>query len=239
MVRKRGPTCEAFASKPAKAKVLREIPMVRTTREKVVDSFMTLYLLRDAFYRKRVGRVEATRLQKLVFLSELPMIQQRKKGFNFGFVRLNYGPYSSDLASEETRLAKAGLIFSSSREPTRTAATILDQFSEIVARNDDFFRIVRATNDNWARMNLRLLLRTVHSMPWGRGTVHDLAPGTVMLYRMNPQQAASNFDITDEEIDDLWMNFDPSMVADYAQAMKEVRSGQLRTHEQLLATLRA
>jgi hypothetical protein len=220
-------------------KVLREIPMVRTTREKVVDSFLTLYLLRDAFYRKRVGRVEATRLQKLVFLSELPMVQQRKKGFNFGFVRLNYGPYSSELANEQTRLAKAGLIFSSSLEPTRIAARVLDQFGEVVARNGDFFRIVRETNDSWARVDLRSLLRSVHSMPWGRGIVHDLPPGTPMLYRMNPQRAAVNFDITEEEIEDLWMNFDPTTVVDYAQAMKEVRSGQLRTHEQLLATLRA
>jgi uncharacterized protein YwgA len=213
--------------------------MVRTTREKVVDSLLTLYLLRDAFSRIEVGCVEATRLQKLVFLSELPMILQRKQGFNFRFIRLTYGPYSQELENEANRLVKAGLLDGMSMQPTESAVSILEHFHEVVHRNDAFFGLVRQTNDDWARMDLDLLLRTVHEMPWRGGrTIHDLPPRTPMLYPMNPQRVLLNFDVTEEEVEGLWMNFDPKIAIDFTQAMTEVRSGQLRTHKQLFCTLR-
>lgn len=214
--------------------------MARSAKEKATDQLLTLYLLDDAFSRKGTPSIPDTRLQKLVFLSERAMIDRREKGFNFRFIKLTYGPFSQELEGDAVRLVRLGLLHGRGLEPTEHAKAILEDFHDVIERNNSFTRHIRETNDKFVQIRLDRLLDIIHTMPWGRNrTIDDLPPRTPMLYPMKPQNVAREFSITDEEADDLLMNFDIETVSNLVQAMKEMKTQKLRTHEQLLHALRA
>ncbi len=214
-------------------------PMARTLREKATDRFLTAYLINDAFSRKRIGFLPTTKLQKLVFLSEKPMIDNRVKGFNLYFIKLVHGPFSQELEGDIMKLAQVGLVEDRWLEPTEQMKTLLEDFNNLIDRNRPFFEYIKNTNDKYAPLSLERLLTIVYAMPWKDGkTIADLPSRTPMLYPMKPANTDLEFDITEDEAEDLLMNFDPKTVRNFVQAMGEMKSGRLRTHEQVLYTLR-
>ena len=213
-------------------------PMARTSKEEAVDRFLTLYLANDGFSRKGLRSLPATRLQKLVFLSERAMIDERRKGFNFRFIKLTYGPFSQELKGDAEKIVRAGLLHGNWHVPTDGTRILLDDFHDVIKKNDAFVHHIRTVNDVYALMPLRQLLNVIHGLPWRGGkTINDLPPRTPMLYPMKPERVVSEFDMTDDEADDLLMNFDPKAVNDLVQAMKEMRTGKLRTYEQAFCGL--
>jgi uncharacterized protein YwgA len=208
--------------------------MARTAKEKAVDRLLMLYLLHDAFSRKGIGSVPETKLQKLVFLSERSMIGEREKGFNFYFIKLVYGPFSQELEGDAKKLLEVGLVRGRGLHPTESAKVVLEDFRDVIERNNSFTQHVNTTNDEFADIPLHQLLDIIHRMPWRRGkTIADVPMRTPMLYPMKPQNVSLEFNVTDEEAEDLLMNFDPKSVNVLVQAMKEMRSGKLRTCEQV------
>lgn len=214
--------------------------MARTSKDKAVDRFLTLYLVNDAFSRKGLRSLPATRLQKLVFLSEWPMIRERKKAFNFYFIKLIHGPFSQELKEDSRKLVQAKLLQGQWFVPTGNAKLLLDDFRDLVERNESFVQYIRSVNDVCAQIPLKQLLAMIYQLPWRGGkTIADLPLRTPMLYPMKPERVVSEFDISEEEAEDLLMNFDPKVANDLVQAMKEMQSGKLRTYEQVLCTLRS
>jgi len=70
--------------------------MVRSLLEVLSDRLLLLWLVYDAMKYKTFGE---TKVQKLTFLAEWEMLDKRQKGFNYSFIKLTFGPYSSDLES--------------------------------------------------------------------------------------------------------------------------------------------
>jgi hypothetical protein len=108
----------------------------------------------------------------------------------------------------------------------------------MIDRNKIFFKKVDAVNDVFASMSLWRLLRKIYAMPWGRGegrTIADLPQRTPMLYPMKPEIVKTNFRITDNEAEDLLMNFDPDALNDLSEAMKDAREGRWRSYEQVFS----
>jgi uncharacterized protein YwgA len=209
--------------------------MARTNVEKAVDRLLVLYLLHDAFSRRRTDFIQDTKLQKLVFLSERSMIDERDKGFNFSFIKLVHGPFSQELKADARKLVQVGLVKPRGLEPTAQATMIFEDFCHIIERNGSLTKHINEINDSFAGAGLRELLDVIYAMPWGKGkTIKDVPPRTPMLYPMKSQSVASEFSITDEEAEDLLINFDPKTVGTFLEAMKEMRAGRMRSDERTI-----
>jgi len=209
--------------------------MARTNVEKAVDRLLALYLLHDAFSRNRTNFIQETKLQKLVFLSEWRMIDERNKGFNFYFIKLVHGPFSQELETDVAKLIQVGLVNRRGLEPTGHADIILEDFRDVIERNSPFTKYIKAANDGFAGVSLKELLNVIYAMSWGGDkTIRDLPPRTPMLFPMKTQNVASEFSITDEEAEDLLMNFDPKAIRILVQATEEMRTGKMRSDEHAL-----
>lgn len=210
--------------------------MARTFLDKAIDHFLTLYLINDAFCRWDLPLLPNTKLQKLVFLSEKAMIDEREKGFNFYFIKLIHGPFSQELENDLGRLVENGFIDDEELRPTSNTTVILDDFRDMILKNPTFFEKVNGVNNYFAGMSLQKLLKIVYAMPWGkrRGeTIADLPQRTPMLYPMKPEIVRTGFQITEDEAESLLMNFDPDAINDLSEAMRDAREGKWRTYEQV------
>ena len=206
-------------------------------KDKIIDRFLTLYLVNDGFKRCQLRFLNETKLQKLVFLSELDMINQRVKGFNFYFIRLHYGPYSFDLANEKARLIEMGFLEEKTLKPTKDATYLLEDFGDVIDRNCLIKGKITSANDRYAPFTLDYLLKIVHSMPWGKATIHDLPERTPMLYPMKPNAIKEQFIISEKELGDLVMNLDPNICCCLDEASKDVNERRFLTHEQVFSNV--
>jgi hypothetical protein len=177
-------------------------------------------------------------MQKLVFLSEKDMIDQHEKGFNFNFVRLDYGPYSPELEADRKKLVYLGYLVDGKLLPTSETKSLIDDFQDVIDRNPAFVEKIRNVNLKYGGMTADQLKVFIHCMEWGHGkTIHDLDLTTPMLYPLNPSKARLSFQITDKEIDDLAMNLDLEACTGLEQANDDMQRGRLMTHEQVFASL--
>ena len=67
----------------------------RSLEEQLANRFLLLCTLKDL--NECDARVYATALQKLVFLAGRETLTSRIKGFNYNFIRLDFGPCFSEL----------------------------------------------------------------------------------------------------------------------------------------------
>lgn len=210
--------------------------MARTLLEKAIDQFLTLYLINDAFCRWDLPLLPNTKLQKLVFLSEKAMIDEREKGFNFYFIKLIHGPFSQELENDLGKLVENGFIDDKELRPTSNTKAILDDFGDMVLKNPTFLEKVNIVNKQFAGMPLHKLLEIVYAMSWGESqTIADLPQRTPMLYPMKPEIVRTGFQITEHEAESLLMNFDPDAIKDLSEAMRDAREGKWRTYEQVFS----
>jgi uncharacterized protein YwgA len=213
--------------------------MPRTPKEKVTDQFLAVYLMNDAFSRVRLQFMGETKLQKLVFLSERSMISERMKGFNFRFIKFIHGPYSQELRNNLGTLLQTEFINDFGLAPTDIVKMILEDFQDVIKKNQAFLQQIKIVNDHYAKMPLEELLKAIYAMPFGgKGlTIADLPLRRPMLYPLKPDNVKIEFELTNDEVENLLMNFDARTVKTSLQAMKEMRTGGLLTHEQVFSDL--
>jgi uncharacterized protein YwgA len=206
-------------------------------KDKIINRFLTLYLIDNSFKKKQLRFLSETKLQKLVFLSELDMLNKGIEGFNFYFLRLHYGPYSFELAKDKAQLITSGFLEEKALKPTKDATYLMEDFSTIIARNAKVISEIDSVNCSYAPLELDFLLNKVHSMPWKNATVHDLPQRTPMLYPLKPSARKVAFDISDKELDDLVMNLDPDVCQEFDEAENDVNEGRFLTHEQVFSNV--
>jgi len=178
----------------------------RALKETLSDRLLLLWLLYDAMKFKASGDTKA---HKLTYLSELSMINQCEKGFNYDFRKLPYGPYSEELQEdidwlEEQKLIDSrpcgdGKIF----EESRFGRKFLNDFGSMFIRNNEFTRKIYAVNCQYARLNTYELVKVVHSQAHPsikNKTIHDVAIGEKILCGLPIEKARMEFDITPEEL---------------------------------------
>ena len=210
--------------------------MARTLLDKAIDQFLTLFLINDAFCCWDLPLLPNTKLQKLVFLSEKEMIDEREKGFNFYFIKLIHGPFSQELENDLGKLVENGFIDDRELRPTSNAKVILDDFGDMILRNPLFLEKVKVVNVQYAGLPLQKLLEIIYAMPWGkRRTIADLPQRTPMLYPMKSEIVRANFQITEREAENLLMNLDPDAIKDLSEAMRDAREGKWRSYEQVFS----
>jgi uncharacterized protein YwgA len=213
--------------------------MARTLKDKAIDYFLTTYLVDNAFSCYDISFLEDTKLQKLIFLSEKSMIDERRKGFNFYFIKLIHGPFSYELKRSYDTLSQINFLNDFGLTPTIHTQMVLEDFHDLIERNRVFFQTIDRVNEQYARIPLKRLLQIVYAMPWGRGsrTIADLPLRTPMLYPMKPNQVQLDFRITNDEAEALLMNFDKDAIRDLSEAMRDAREGKWKTYEQVFSNV--
>jgi len=179
----------------------------REKKEVLSDRLLLLWLLYDAMVYKRFGETKA---QKLAYLSEKKMIDDREKGFNYDFIKLPFGPYSEELGKDIEWLEDQKLIGStpisdeaSIFNESRFGRKLLNDFHELFVRNNLFTMKIAGVNRAYATKNSQEIIDYVHSLPhpYIKGhTIDDVKLGTKILYKLDERKAVNTFNLTPEEL---------------------------------------
>ena len=82
--------------------------MVKRTTERMANFLLLLKLIEEVDIRGYISG--AKKLQKLTFLSEWNMFDAEINGFNYNFIKLIWGPYSSELNKDLDLFTKEKLV---------------------------------------------------------------------------------------------------------------------------------
>lgn len=202
----------------------------RTPIEKLTDHLLLLYLMDDASKRIFLKR---TRLQKLVFLSEWAMLDARHKGFDYNFIRLKFGPFSSELEKDLSHFAETEIVGNlETIMLNKLGRIILRDFGHVFERNTSFVEKILDVNEKYARLRLDKLLKIVYSMPSpihrrkrrGRPRVIGRMIQTTPLLKRIPRELASKvFSLTPEEVATLEIYFDKEGLVSLIKANKSAK----------------
>lgn len=204
--------------------------MARNPREVLADRLLLLWLLYDAMNYKRFGE---TKIQKLSFLSEWKMIDNHEKGFNYKFIRLSFGAFSSQVEKdiewienrkliESTPISEKARIF----RKTRYGRKLFNDFQELFKRNRLFLRRIAEVNREYAKKPLQELVDYVYSLqyPYIKGlTIAECKIGQQLLYKLDEEKAKATFEFTPEELATLNIYFDDKSYRSLMQASESAK----------------
>jgi hypothetical protein len=208
--------------------------MVRTSEEKTIDRLLTLYSINECYEQRKVRGLSETKIQKLVFLSEKSLIDQRIKAFNYRFIRLLHPTFSKELSNDLTSFIRMGCLREPWLERTSKMKMILEDFSSIFERNSHVTRAIDAIVSTYAGIPTNRLVEMVYKMPWARNRViNDLTIGVPMLYPLKHEKARETFTILENELEDLEICLNPKLSREIDQAFNEMRRGRLLSHAEV------
>jgi len=211
--------------------------MVRTSKEKTTDRLLVLYTINDCYERHNLRALSETKVQKLVFLSEKRLIDNRIKAFNYHFIRLLHPTFSSELRNDLTSFISLGYLSEPWLGQTNRMTMILEDFNDVFQRNRHILSIIDDVISKYASVPTDRLVQIVYRMPWLSKTVIDLKIGVPMLYPLKEEKAREVFDITEDELADLEICLNPKLSQDLDQAFDEMRKGRLLSHAEVFGKL--
>lgn len=208
--------------------------MARTSEEKTIDRLLTLYSINECYEQCKVRALSETKLQKLVFLSEKSLIDQRIKAFNYRFIRLLHPTFSKELSNDLASFVRMGYLREPWLERTSRMKMILEDFSSVLERNSHVTRVIDEVVSTYADIPTNRLVEMVYKMPWARNRViNDLTIGVPMLYPLKYENAREVFAISKNEIEDLEICLNPKLSREIDQAFNEMRRGRLLSHAEV------
>lgn len=210
------------------------VEMARNPIEKLVDNFLLIFQITNAF--EYVQNLYETKLQKLSFLSELEMLKEKWKGYNYRFIKLDYGPFSQELRCDLGELIQQQILKENLR-PTEEAYCLLDDFSELLNRNRLFITKISDVNKKYSQIPTQELVHMVHLMPHPylhpTRRIGKLSPRTPILYPIKSQVASATFKIAQEELADLELCIDKKISSSIHEAMEDAKTQRLLSHEEV------
>lgn len=216
--------------------------MARNLLELLSDRLLLLWLVYDAMKHKTFGE---TKVQKLTFLAEWEMLDKRQKGFNYNFIKLTFGPYSSDLEKDIEWLESSGLvklvpIDEKTRifKPTELGKKVLTIFHDVFERNRSFTQKIAEINSKFAGLTLEELLKYVYSLPhpYLKGKprmIGELRPRTILLFKIASEKAREIFAVTPEELATLDIYLSEECYRSVMEACESAKRKKLLTYEEV------
>jgi uncharacterized protein YwgA len=194
----------------------------RTLKEQIIDKFLLVYLIADV--REGVGD---TKLQKLAYLSELNMILQGRKGFNYNFIRMRWGPFSPDLEKDTKDLVNCGAITGFAHALAPRGRKVLEMFEHLLEPNKHIFNKIREVNKIYAQMSRDELVNYVHSMPnpiRPSISIDNTRHGSYILKRQRMAFTDRTFQIEESDIASLEIFLDPTNLGSLISSLKEAKT---------------
>jgi hypothetical protein len=215
------------------------IVLNRTVKETLSDRLLLLWLLYDAMKFNAIGDTKA---HKLGYLSELSMIKDLEKGFNYDFIKLPYGPYSDELQKDADWLEEQKLIDSRPYgegkmfRGSRFGSKLLSDFSTMFVRNNIFTRKIFAVDSKFARLNTYQLVDVVHQQEHPdleSVKIDELEIGEIILFSLSSEKAKVEFDITPEELATLEVYLDDESYRSVMSACESAKRKPLLTMDEV------
>jgi len=194
----------------------------RTPEERIEDKFLVLYTIADA----DIG-VGDTALQKLTFLSAVRMQKQGHKGFNYAYIKMDYGPYSSELKDDVAELERANIITQFAHDVGSLGRYVLENFSHIVEQNHLITEKIQAVNRRYAHIPRDELVDHVHQMKnpiRPNITIHETKDRSYVLRRPQVWNRNKEFKISENDLASLEIYFNPKNVHALAKSLREAKS---------------
>ena len=210
----------------------------RTLYEKVVDRFLLLYLISES--SELAPNLGKTKLQKLAFLSEWRMLDERRKGFNYNFIKLVHGPYSGELDNDLTDFASHKLMNDPWLQPTNLGYMILEDFSELLEQNETFIQTIDLILSRFAKLSLKRLLTYVYALPhpYRKNLTIGTTPfRTPLLYRLVEEKTVTKFELSEEQLQDLQICLDNERLKQWKEVSAEVKKGRFLTYREVFGTV--
>lgn len=205
--------------------------MARALKDKVIDKLLSSYIINECDQTYGVFLSE-TKLQKLVFLSEKRMIDNRIKAFNYNYIKFFHGPFSSSLRYDLQAFAENSLILEPYLRGSEKLRWIVEDFQNIFENNERVTNIINAVLRRYAIIPTETLLKIVYNMPWSRKrTIGDLPLKTKMLWPLKIRNDTRIFNISKDDYEDLVFCFDKKIVHEFSKAVSDMREGRIIIHD--------
>jgi len=149
--------------------------MARTRKEKMIDRLLTLYVIGKCRTDHNIRNMSETKMQKLVFLSEKQLIDNRCKAFNYRFIKLLHPTYSEELKTDLINLRRLGFLDGRPwyRE-NRKARNFLEDFHHVFENNRHIAESVDYVLASYAPIPTNHLVKRINEMPWRNKTIAAL-----------------------------------------------------------------
>src|SRR5438445_9173350 len=171
--------------------------MNRTKSEKFADLALLLYLI--GLFRSKSGLyLGVTKLDKLAFLSEKEMLDQKVKGFSYEFFRWHHGPLSTDIYTDLDVLRRSGFV-SGSEDIALTAQGVdaLRRLSPLFKEYKSVTTPIDAVARRSAGLTTQELTERVYgttiSYPMGSKKIRDIPKGWPILSPPPPERTSASF----------------------------------------------
>lgn len=209
--------------------------MARSERERLIDRLLTTYIINQCEIEHDVHLSE-TKLQKLVFLSEKKLIEDKIKALNYQYMKFLHGPYSNELRSDLSVFSDISYLKGPFINGTPRLRWIIEDFRETFDRNPVIINYIEDVLEEYAGIPTNRLLEIVYAMPWNQGRmIEDLPNKTPMLYPLKSSKATRVFEIENEDLRDLKFCFSERSLDILGEANDDLRKGRLLTHEQFIS----
>lgn len=195
----------------------------RDNRDTSEDILLLLYLINKAnndISGEDILKAKI-KLMKLVFLSELAMIDKKLKGFNFFFNLYTHGPSSKELLKLLDDLENRGLVDFNKSDfifhiSEKGKITVEDFISK---ENEDFFKIIDDTLKEYGKLTSDKIVETVYKMDikpmYSEETINigkavKESPKKRLLMRLDKDEAKKELSVSDSWIETINFLMNPA-----------------------------
>ena len=202
----------------------------RNLPETLIDRLLTLFLISECQKQgcKVTGKVK---LLKLVYLSESRMVENKIKGFNYGFYRWDYGPMSNELLQDFDCLKENGLLEKTENfiGITSRGWEVLRSSSTLLNRNEELLEFVRKVIREFGHYRGKSIKTIVYGIPktGERELVGKTGHGEELLRKISLDKARKSFLIDDEWIETLSILLDKEVCDSLERGMQDAKEGKV------------
>lgn len=196
--------------------------------EWVSDQLLLLYILSIASQKKPLV---ITRIQKIIFLTELNSWKKKIGGLDYAFIKFNHGPYSSEIKGDINRLKKRKFIRCSWPNNAHfllpEGEEFLQQVMPILERNKDILDFIEEVTEIVMKPKFEEMLSDVYSRPNPLDptmTIEETPEKKYLLSRETRPMKIVSFHITETEAESLEVVLDPQLWKKHIVAEDSVRN---------------
>jgi uncharacterized phage-associated protein len=212
--------------------------MMRRSEEIIVDNLLLLYLIKRANEKGELYGI--TKLMKLVFLSELKMVREKIKGFNYSFYRWHLGAFTPEIYEDLDYLIENGFVTERQRiELTDEGSILLDEVKELLEKNRNVLRCVDEVVDEFAKNDVYKVMDSVYNIKIEepflgvKRKVRDIPEGYYLICRLDESDADEMFSIDEEWIETLDIRLSREAHISLVEAMESARRKRFTRFEEV------
>src|SRR2546428_8271663 len=203
--------------------------MNRTKNEKFADLALLLYLI--GLFRSKSGLyLGITKLDKLTFLSEKEMLDQKVRGFNYEFFKWHHGPLSTDIYADLDVLRRSGFVSGKDNIAlTIQGIEALKRLSSLFKEHKLVTAPIGAVTRRSAGLTTQELTERVYGTtvryPMGSKKIRDIPKGWVILGPPPPERTSASFTLNDSWVETLEIILDRDGYDSLKRAAIEAEKG--------------